>query len=183
MSTLGRAAFLDRDGVINRDSGYVGRPEDFELLPGVVEALRLLADEDHALVVVTNQSGIGRGYYTEADYDRVTSHMRQVLLTAGISLDAVVHCPHLPDTGCTCRKPEPGMILTGLAIVDADPGASVMFGDKPSDIAAGRAAALGQCWLISPDAATKDRDATGIGSSLLDCVRRYRRSRPGTIAR
>lgn len=173
MAARRKAAFLDRDGVINRDAGYVGRPEDFELLPGVPEALKALADSGHALIVVTNQSGIGRGYFTEEDYLRTTDRMNALLEPSGVLFDAVLHCPHLPDAGCTCRKPEPGMILAGLAAVGAEPHASVIFGDKSSDIAAGRAAGLGHCLLIGEQSPADQHGADWTGPSLLVCVRRY----------
>jgi D-glycero-D-manno-heptose 1,7-bisphosphate phosphatase len=173
VSILRKAAFLDRDGVINHDSGYVGRAEDFELLPGVPEALKLLANQEYALIVVTNQSGIGRGYFTEQDYYRTAARMHEVLGVTGIRLDAVLHCPHLPEEGCACRKPAPGMIFTGLAAVGADASRSVMFGDKSSDLAAGRAAGLGQCWLVGSELTAIQCGADGSGSTLLDCVQQY----------
>lgn len=165
-----KAAFLDRDGVINRDHGYIGRPQDFELIEGVPEALRMLDDRGYALVVVTNQSGIGRGYYGEEDYRLVTARMRELLAEHGITLAAVLHCPHAPDSGCDCRKPKPGMLLAGAAQIGATPSASVLFGDKPSDIAAGREAGVARCFLVS---ATQDQTtgADGYGADLLACVR------------
>ena len=152
---LRRAAFIDRDGVINEERDYVWRIEDFHLLPGVIQGLAQLRDAAYALVVITNQSGIGRGLYTEADFEHLTQHMRWQLIAHGIELAGVYHCPHHPTEGlgtyreaCVCRKPQPGMLLDaahdlGLSLPD-----SVLVGDKPSDIEAGRRAGLGRCVLV-----------------------------------
>jgi D-glycero-D-manno-heptose 1,7-bisphosphate phosphatase len=94
--SLRKAVFLDRDGVINIDRAYVSRWDDFEFVPGAVEALRALKNAGFALVVVTNQSGIARGYYTEAQYQALTIEMKRTLAEAGAELDAVYHCPHHP---------------------------------------------------------------------------------------
>ncbi|WP_298675296.1 HAD family hydrolase [uncultured Sphingomonas sp.] len=166
-----KAAFLDRDGVINHDLSYIGRPEDFLLIAGVPEALRMLRDAGYALIVVTNQSGIGRGYYSESDYWRVTDRMRALLSDEGIEFAAILHCPHAPDDGCECRKPMPGMLLDGAAHVGAAPDESVLFGDKPSDIAAGRSAGVTRCFLIGEPGSAALCGADGDGADLLSCVR------------
>jgi D-glycero-D-manno-heptose 1,7-bisphosphate phosphatase len=153
-----RAAFLDRDGVINVDRGYVGQVDRFELAPGAAEGMRVLAGAGYLLAVVTNQSGIGRGYYGVADFEAVTRHMRAELRARGVEVALVCHCPHLPGDGCPCRKPRPGMILDAAARLDVDLGASVMIGDSPSDIAAGRAAGVGRCYLIGPGPAPPGAD-------------------------
>ena len=113
-----RAAFLDRDGVINIDHAYVHDREHFEWVPGVLEGARMLTDAGFLLVVVTNQSGIGRGYYTEADFHALTDWMCGVFAEAGAPIAAVRFCPHHPEKAlglyrreCRCRKPQPGMIL------------------------------------------------------------------------
>src|SRR3546814_44652 len=149
------AAFLDRDGVINIDRGYVHRIEDFELLPGVINALKTLRDSGYLLVVVTNQSGIARGYFTEADFQALTEHMRLLLGRHDVELAGVFHCPHLPHGSvaeyrrdCTCRKPMPGMFTKAIEELHIDPARSILVGDKPSDIAAGHAAGIGHCFLV-----------------------------------
>ncbi|QHL90219.1 D-glycero-beta-D-manno-heptose 1,7-bisphosphate 7-phosphatase [Sphingomonas changnyeongensis] len=164
-----RAAFLDRDGVINLDHGYIGRPEDFELCPGVPEALQRLRDNGFALIVVTNQSGIGRGYFAESDYQAVTQRMVSALAGHGLELAAVMHCPHTPDAGCTCRKPQPGLILSAAARLGIDLHRSAMFGDKTSDVTAGRAAGVGRCFFVGP-AEQAPAGADGHGADLLSCV-------------
>lgn len=160
MIEAGRAAFLDRDGVINADHGYVHRAEQFDLLPGVPAALRRLRQAGYLLIVVTNQSGIARGIYTQAEYASLTVHMHAVLASEGVWLDAVYHCSHLPDAAvptfrqlCDCRKPSPGMIRRASADFGIDPSQSLLFGDKPSDIQAARAAGVGWCCLIAAGSA------------------------------
>ncbi len=155
---LRKAAFLDRDGVINLDRAYVHKWEEFEFVPGSVDAMRRLKQAGYALVVVTNQSGLARGMYTEEQYQTLTAHMRQALAEAGAEVDAVYHCPHHPKgnvpqlaVDCDCRKPEPGMILRaardlGLSLAD-----SILVGDKPSDIKAARAAGVGRAFIVQSD--------------------------------
>jgi D-glycero-D-manno-heptose 1,7-bisphosphate phosphatase len=167
----GRAAFLDRDGVINIDRGYVGQVERFALVPGAAEGMRLLAGAGYLLAVVTNQSGIGRGYYTEADFQAVTRHMLAELARAGVDVARVAHCPHLPDAGCSCRKPRPGMILDSAAALRVDPAASLLIGDSASDVAAGRAAGVGRCYLVGGDGPTGGAGADGWFPDLLACAR------------
>jgi D-glycero-D-manno-heptose 1,7-bisphosphate phosphatase len=170
-----RAAFLDRDGVINRDHGYVYRIEDFEFLPGVVDALARLAQLGYLLVVVTNQSGIGRGLYTGQDFERLSEKVAERLASAGVAFAAVRHCPHHPEAllaqwrcVCDCRKPAPGMILAAAAELDIDLAASILVGDKASDIAAGRAAGVGRCFRVgaSPDCGAAD----AVFADLASCV-------------
>ncbi len=140
---LDRAVFLDRDGVINRrfpDVEYVRDPSQFELLPGVGEALRTLQDLGYRLVVVTNQRGIGRGFMTEEDLGRVHAYMERLLKEYGVSLSAIYFCPHDVDARCSCRKPEPGMILAAVRDLKIDLASSYMIGDSESDTLAGRRA-------------------------------------------
>jgi len=172
-----KAAFVDRDGVINADRAYVHHPAQFSILPGVAPALRLLAARDHALVVVTNQSGIARGLYSELEYERLTEHMRAVLAREGVELAGVYHCPHHPQAtvsryriACDCRKPMPGLVRRAAADLRLDLEASFLVGDRLTDIEAGRAAGVGRCYLVgSFDASPGIADATF--PDLLDCAR------------
>jgi D-glycero-D-manno-heptose 1,7-bisphosphate phosphatase len=150
------AAFLDRDGVINIDHGYVYRWEDFTFVPGAIEGLRRLQAAGYALVVVTNQSGIARGYYGEDDVRILHDALRDSLAPLGVTLDAIEYCPHLPEAtvaryrmDCDCRKPAPGMILRSAQALGLDLAGSLMFGDKASDIDAGRAAGVGRCLRLA----------------------------------
>jgi D-glycero-D-manno-heptose 1,7-bisphosphate phosphatase len=153
--TQHRAVFLDRDGVINVDRGYVHKVEDFRFVPGSAEAMRRLQAAGWRLVVVTNQSGLARGLYSRGDYDRFTTHLQGQLAAIGVTVDAVLHCPHLPDATvaayrlqCDCRKPAPGMLLRAARELALDLAASVMVGDRFTDVEAGRAAGVGHCVLV-----------------------------------
>lgn len=154
-----RAAFLDRDGVINLDRGYVYRREDFEFVPGVLAGARRLHELGFLLVVTTNQSGIGRGLYSEADFESLTRWMRGQFEAAGAPLAGVYHCPHHPTEAsgtyrrdCECRKPAPGMLLVAARELGIDLAASAMFGDKSSDLEAARAAGVPLRILLGTDA-------------------------------
>jgi D-glycero-D-manno-heptose 1,7-bisphosphate phosphatase len=156
VTTSRRAVFMDRDGVLNHDRGDLCRPEDFEWMPGVMHALRVLKRAGWQLVVVTNQSGIARGLFGPAAYDNLMGWMHAELASHGIALDGVYHCPHLPDAPliawcrqCECRKPAAGMLRRAARDLKIDLKASVMIGDKPSDILAGRAAGVAACIRIA----------------------------------
>lgn len=176
-----KAAFIDRDGVLNEERAFVHHAEDFVLIPGAVEALRQLKAAGYLLVVVTNQSGIARGLYSEADYQALTRHICERLAAEGVSLDAVEYCPHLPDApvdryrlDCDCRKPKPGMLRRAVEALDIAPTASFLVGDRLSDVEAGRAAGIGRCFLVRtgyslPDAAVALADA--VYDNLLTCAR------------
>ena len=174
------AVFIDRDGVLNEERAFVHRPEDFVFIPGALAALRRLQQADYRLVIVTNQSGIARGLYTEADYQALTAHMRQSLAASGIHPHAIEYCPHLPDAplpryrlDCDCRKPRPGMLLRAIRALDIDARRSFLVGDRLSDVEAGRAASLGHCFLVRSGYELSreaiDR-ADGVYRDLLTCV-------------
>jgi D-glycero-D-manno-heptose 1,7-bisphosphate phosphatase len=173
------AAFLDRDGVINVDHGYTWRRENFAFVAGTLPAAARLHGLGFALVVVTNQSGIGRGLYTEADFHALTDWMKQAFAGAGAPLAGVYWCPHHPTDAagayrrqCGCRKPAPGMLLEAIRELDLDPARSLMFGDKRADLEAAAAAGVGQRILLghngvaAPDAA----DARGLATAVFACL-------------
>jgi len=144
-----RAAFLDRDGVINVDHGYVSRREDFQFVPGVLDGARRLHELGFALVVVTNQSGIGRGFYSVDAFTELTDWMKAEFRMAGAPLAGVYYCPHHPQDAigdyrreCDCRKPAPGMLLRAARELGIDLAGSIMFGDRASDLDAARAAGV-----------------------------------------
>lgn len=137
-----KAFFIDRDGVVNVDHGYVASIDDFEFMADVFPVLRSLSARGYLLVVITNQSGIGRGYYTEEDFRKLTDWMLQRLSAEGIELAAVYSCPHSPEEECDCRKPAPGMFLQAERELGLDMSASWMVGDKESDMQAAEAAGI-----------------------------------------
>jgi D-glycero-D-manno-heptose 1,7-bisphosphate phosphatase len=150
-----KAAFIDRDGVINVEREYVYRVRDFEFLPNAIAGMLILQDAGYKLVIVTNQSGIARGYYSEASFQVLTNYMKTLLIASGVVISGVYHCPHHPTAGlgvykveCTCRKPKPGMLYQAKVDLNLDLSSSILIGDKHSDIAAGRAAGLRQCVLV-----------------------------------
>ena len=166
------ALFLDRDGVINHDTGYVHRIADFHFRAGIFEACAAAQSRGLALVVVTNQAGIGRGYYTEADFQALTAWMLDRFAAHGIRLAGVEHCPDHPTHGLgpyrrdnPRRKPGPGMILDAAAAHRLDLAASVMLGDRATDMQAGRAAGVGTLLLLPAE--TGEAAAAPAGSRVL----------------
>ena len=135
-----RAVFLDRDGTIIEAEGYLRDPSRARLLPGVLDALRTFRDLGMMLVVVSNQSGIPRGLITPVQHAAVDARVKQMLADEGVPLDAVYYCAHLPDGGCPCRKPLPGMLERAAREHAIELPRSFMVGDKMSDVAAGHAA-------------------------------------------
>jgi D-glycero-D-manno-heptose 1,7-bisphosphate phosphatase len=129
-----KALFLDRDGVINIDYGYVYKIEDFDFYDGIFDILRYFQKRDYYIFIVTNQSGIARGYYTTKDYKTLTIWMLQKFKQQKININKVVFCPYLTGKRSNCRKPNRGMIDTILNEFDVDLENSIMIGDKPSDI-------------------------------------------------
>lgn len=144
---LKKAVFLDRDGTINEEREYLWQVEEFRFIDGAIEGIRLLNAAGFMVVVVTNQSGIGRGYYTEDDLERLHRYMDAELEKSGVKIAACYYCPHHPlhgvgqyATECACRKPLPGMLLQAARELDIDLAASWMVGDKKADVDAGVAA-------------------------------------------
>jgi len=144
-----KAIFLDRDGVINQDTGHVGHIRDFKFIEGIFEPLRLMQSNGYQIIIITNQAGIPRGYHSKEEYEDTTKYMLEEFSKNGISISKVYHCPHLPEDNCPCRKPHPGMILQAIKEFNIKPKYSWMIGDKPSDIDAGRAAGCNTLLLKS----------------------------------
>lgn len=132
-----KAVFLDRDGVINIEKNYLHKIEDFEFIDGVFEACKYFQDQGFIVVVITNQSGIGRGYYTQEDFDKLTVWMVDQFKQNGIDISKVLCCPHTPDYGCGCRKPNTKMIDDANSELNIDLEKSWIIGDKSSDIQCG----------------------------------------------
>ncbi len=142
MSLKNRAVFLDRDGVINEDDGYVYKIEDFRFKEGIFKLLKYLQILGYRLFIVTNQSGIARGYYSKDDFLRLTEWMIKEFKKESVNIEKVYYCPHMPDSGCSCRKPKPGMIKEAVKEFDIDVSNSWMIGDKPSDMEAAKNAGI-----------------------------------------
>lgn len=146
-----RALFLDRDGTLIVDVGYPRDPALVEALPGAIEALREL-QRTWQLVIISNQSGIGRGRITQAEADAVHARTLELFRLAGVTFAGAYYCPHAPEAGCRCRKPAPGMLEDAAAALGLDLASSAMVGDKPSDVEAGRAAGVPRLVQLGRDA-------------------------------
>lgn len=174
-----KALFLDRDGVINVDHGYVHKPEQTDWVPGIFDLARAARAAGYALVVVTNQAGIARGYYDEAQFRAYTRWMHARFAEEGAPLLATYYCPHHPEAGqgaykvaCACRKPEPGMLLEAIGRHGLDPAGSVMVGDTPKDMEAAAAAGVVRRFLLCGPGAEPGESAAGIAVASLDEVAR-----------
>ncbi len=145
-----KALFLDRDGVINRDIGYLYQPEDFEFMPGIFDLCRTASRKGYKIVVVTNQSGIARGYYSREQFQRLTQWMVRQFWLQGIKITYVNHCPHHPKIegrSCRCRKPRPGMLVESAHKLGISLTRSLMVGDKVSDMKAANLAGIKKRFL------------------------------------
>jgi len=168
-----RAVFLDRDGTINVEKDYLYRIEDFEFVPGAPEAIRLLNEAGLFVVVVTNQSGVARGYYNEADVEALHAHIAAELAAVGAHVDAWLYCPHHPAgngryaVACRCRKPLPGMLLEAAGKYRIDLAASVMVGDKRADLEAGAAAGC-RSILVRSGYGAAEESSVPAGVSVFD---------------
>jgi len=154
--------FLDRDGTLVRDRGYTYKLADYELLPGVREGLLRMQQGGFSLAVVTNQSGIGRGYYAEADLQAFQAHLFAELERSGIRFEHTFFCPHLPDAGCACRKPAPGLLWRAREELGADLGASWVVGDRASDLELARRAGCRGAVLVGVDATPELGDGRAV---------------------
>lgn len=150
-----KAVFFDRDGIINEDGSYIYKPEDFVFMDGIFEFCAEAQKKGYLLIIVTNQSGIARGYYTEEDFAKLNQWMCREFELRGIAVDAVYYCPYHPEKGIgkykresPDRKPAPGMLLRAIKEFAVDPSASIMLGDRDSDMESGRRANLGKLILM-----------------------------------
>lgn len=177
-----KAVFLDRDGVINKDFGYVCKIENFHFYENVFEALKKLQKAGYKLIIITNQSGIGRGYYTEEDFLKLTEYMLNEFSKDGINIDKVYYCPHHPDSEdpkyalyCDCRKPNTKMIKDAVKEFNIDKTKSFLIGDKETDIEAGLKEGLTTI-LVETGQGQNFKDNTKahhIAKDILDAVDRY----------
>ena len=159
-----KALFLDRDGVINIEKDYLYKIEDFEFIDGLFDLCKYYQELGYLIIVVTNQSGIARKYYSEADFTKLTDWMLHVFHENSIEISHVYHCPHHPDINgsCICRKPEPGMILQAQKEFDIDLSNSIMIGDKERDIEAALNAGIKETYLFNEKGTIINSQATRI---------------------
>jgi D-glycero-D-manno-heptose 1,7-bisphosphate phosphatase len=139
---MNKAIFLDRDGTINIDYGYVFDPSKLEIIEGVIESLKKLAEAGYLLIVITNQSGIGRGYFDEKQANRFNNYLSIQLKEKGVDITDFFMCVHSPEEFCDCRKPSPLLINAAIAKYNINPNESFMLGDKESDVQAGHNAGV-----------------------------------------
>jgi histidinol-phosphate phosphatase family protein len=137
---MNRAVFLDRDGTIARDVHYCRRPEDFVLFTGAAQVIKLLNDRGFKVIIITNQSGIAHGYFSEETLGEIHKKMKEELGREGVRVDGIYYCPHHPDDNCGCRKPKPALILQATRDFNIDLKHSFVVGDLQKDIELGRAA-------------------------------------------
>ncbi len=165
---MNKALFLDRDGVINVEKDYLYKIEDFEFIEGLFELCRHYKELGYLIFVVTNQSGISRGYYSEEDFNKLSSWMSKEFLKHSIKIEKVYHCPHHPDISgeCSCRKPSPGMLLKAANEFNISLLDSIIIGDKERDIEAGLNAGLREAYLFDESKTIKSSRATNIVSKL-----------------
>ena len=165
-----RALFLDRDGVVNIEKDYLFKIKDFEFIDGIFELCQHFSALGYFIIIVTNQSGIARGYYSEDDFNRLTSWMIHEFSLHGITVSSVYYCPHHPNISgaCSCRKPKPGMLLEAKDKFNLDLKNSIMVGDKERDIEAGLNAGLHETYLLDESRKIKHSKATKIVTSLYE---------------
>lgn len=144
-----KALFLDRDGVINVDKNYVYRVEDFEFCAGIFDLCAWFMARKYEIFVITNQSGIARSFYSEADFEKISTFLLKEFEKRALAIKKIYHCPHLE--GCECRKPKPGMILRAADEFEIDLKNSIFIGDNFTDMQAGANAGISTLCLISSD--------------------------------
>jgi D-glycero-D-manno-heptose 1,7-bisphosphate phosphatase len=170
---MNKAAFLDRDGVINRkaptEDEYITCWEEMLIFPGVVEAIALLNQADFLVIVVSNQRCVAKGLLTVEELNLLHQRMCSELAAAGAKIDGVYYCPHEEDPPCRCRKPEPGMLFAAAGEHHVDLGSSWMIGDSEKDVAAGRRAGCRTARILRPNVSA-DGNADLIARSLLEAV-------------
>ena len=145
------AVFLDRDGTVSEEVGYMFDVSRYKIFPWTGDAIRRLNDSGMKVALATNQSGIERGYFREEMVHRVHDHLRAEIARSRARLDAAYFCPHHPNSGCPCRKPRPGMLIRGQVELDIDLGCSYMVGDRYGDVHAGNAAGVTTVLVLTGD--------------------------------
>jgi len=167
-----KALFLDRDGVINVEKNYLYKIEEFEFVDGIFELCRYYCSLGYLIIVITNQSGISRNYYTENDFNILTSWMLDKFIKNKVNIDKVYFCPHHPNISgeCSCRKPKAGMLFDAQKEFDLDLKNSILIGDKERDIESGISAGLKETYLFDESKKIIDSKANKIVSNLKDIM-------------
>ena len=163
-----KTIFLDRDGVINKEINYLHKIDDFEFIDGVFETCQYLISLDYQIIVITNQSGISRGYYTEKDFQIITEWMIAEFQKNDIIILDIFHCPHLPNSNCNCRKPKPGMLLDAKYKHNIDMQNSWLIGDKEVDIIAANSSGIYNTFLVKSGHKINEDDSNA--KYILDSV-------------
>jgi D-glycero-D-manno-heptose 1,7-bisphosphate phosphatase len=162
------AILLDRDGTLIREREYLADPAGVELLPGAVEGLRRFRDLGCPVLVLTNQSGVARGYFTLREVDSIHTRLDELLAAQGVSVDGYFVCPHGPDDGCDCRKPLPGLIRQAAARFEFDAISAVVIGDKISDLQLGRAIGGRAILVRTGYGRASEPQAAGLAHAVVD---------------
>jgi len=170
---LNKTIFLDRDGVINKEVNYLHRIKDCEFIDGIFEACIYLQDIGFKIVIITNQSGIARGYFNENDYQILTNWITLQFNKKSIKLLEIFHCPHGPDSKCSCRKPRPGMLLEAQHKYSINMTNSWLIGDREDDILAANNAGINNTILVRSGHKINEgiSNAKHILDSISDCVK------------
>jgi len=167
-----KAIFLDRDGVINHNNqGYIHKVDDFEFTPYAFEALQKISETDYKIIIITNQSGIGRKYFTEQDLQNLNNWLIKTLKERGININQIYHCPHLPEDSCSCRKPKIGMILQAVEDFGINLSESWLIGDSNSDILAGAEANLKTIKISNKPSTSSKVEASYQVDNLLKAIK------------
>lgn len=166
--------FFDRDGTLIEERNYLSDPSQVALIPGAAEAVRLARQAGYLAVVLTNQSGVGRGYFTMAEVETVQRRLEELLAEEGARLDAIYVCPHAPGDGCACRKPLPGLAVQAAGDLGIDLSASWMIGDKAADLELAAAAGMRGALVLTGYGASVPQEALRLAavtaSGVLEAV-------------
>ncbi|MDR1451787.1 MAG: D-glycero-beta-D-manno-heptose 1,7-bisphosphate 7-phosphatase [Helicobacteraceae bacterium] len=172
---MNKALFLDRDGVINVDYGYVASIDRMVFCDGIFDLLGAARDKGYKIIVVTNQSGVARGLYSEEEFKTLTRQMLKIAFDRGAPIGGVYYCPHAPQDNCDCRKPKSGMFLQAIKDCNIDPSKSWMIGDKLSDMVAASGAGVKRLILLS-DQPTESGEIFLRRKNLLDTISYFKKA-------